>query len=1343
MDPKREYKNKKNNVNSQQQHQQRKSARQQKKNKKQQQQASSQNNNNNNSNVNEKKSMKVSTSIESMNEIEPSRSPPLQTTPPTTVTSLSADTMSKSLSSTSIDNDNDSTLLSQNEMGELNKSVLDIKKQKDEYNHSHKKEKQKKMEERKKLINDSIHKKHELQKQIKAKHEEKKKLLEKQRIETQKELQKIKELSESTGSNSSGTSSSSGSISKNNSGTLKRMNSSSDEKFLDIFKRKVSQSNLSNSNGSLRKYTSYNSIGINSSSGLFRTISIPRLSKQQISLLDLFSTSSPNSSGASPSSSTSSLQSHLQMSPSSLQSSHQGLTSYGSFRSPKDLYDQFKKSSTGSSSGSSLRLSLKDDFYSKSNTHKRWEEYAKTLLPTEREQVVLKKEQERKRKLEELSGPINPLSNSSPMSPKRLSTLSGSGNRLSTMSTGSNGLLLDDTPSVPDKSVDDGKKIINALLNKTHSTPRSFACFDNEFSTASQKPPSMVNMFRYGSVDIDFSEVFGDPEDLKGFVMWSVHSFGVEERELDDYPILYSKDAYLVLNLSTENNQLDSKMYNIHIWIGKESPLDRIGTCVMMAIQLSTHLQGKVNHYREEQGKESKVFTNYFFNDQMNGIKYKSGGMDSDFQQIALNPIKRKAHLYKIDIPPIDIETAGVVSIRRMGLSKKLVQHGSSEISWLLECDDRIYYLLGSKASIANKSQTRKLAQEFQSHYARPIPIIDASLDLKEFYRFLKENKSKSDNDKDYKSTEEDETIVNLYKTCIKPNGKLGLEPIHEDYPMNYSLLTGENEEEEEEEEEEEREEEVYILDCTTDIFIYSSNTISKKKIAVARECAKIFYNEYERPKWAEISEVKKGNEPPLFKYQFIDWPKSKVSLNYNSNNNKNSTIIDSYYNFSNIKVLSDDILVENLLDNDESDQVDVYVVTLPDLEFFKLSEPEKSTFYEEDCYMTIISSRKERGYDIMEDLNEPKTIIYWWEGVHADPKGYSAFIYGLYPIIANKFQDKGQPKPLVRLITQRKEPLHFINSFSTPILIHKGSKFDEPHILNRIYQLIILDSTVYIQELIQDNLIMNSYDIYYIVSPLNDLITIWKGEDNDLPLSDDELINYATMLDDSYDSEIIQQGEESETFWALIPNIDKEYQESIDTNDNKLFRFYLDNKSSQLCLMRINRKYPSDLNYLECCLLETSEKLYMWQGINCSESLLQLAKSYTQDYYLSGENDDKIVQYESQYQESLEFKLLFSAWDRKDSFIDPLETRSNHLSIQKTLDYRKQCQEEQELFKEYLEYVNTVENEEDLEDFETWTLIKKGLIDTSILEQQSINNNSIKMKKKKKFLGLFTKKSH
>eukprot|EP01133_Synstelium_polycarpum_P012139 gene12139-14202_t len=1169
--------------------------------------------------------------------------------------------------------------LSINEKETLNQAFMDIKKQKEEEAHTKKKEKQKKSEERKKLTNETLKKKQEAEKKLKLEEEEKKKLIERQKSEAKRDLDELNSALAAKGQPQT-----------TGAGTIRHKSNHNDDKLLDSFKRKTLGRGLAylfggnnaghgtSSATSLRKYSSQSSLGLKSSGNLFRTISVPRVSRGQVALQDIFQKSSND----------------LKSPPNEPSSSR--LLTQSSFRKP------------------SMGSRLSSDYYSNQGAQKRWEEYVNTLLPSEQESIKQQKLKQKQKleqeKLEQQKIDAQPETSSeeeevtetnateTSVAPTEDVTATEDVSEDETDDIATDDIVSDDeetteapitTTKAPitkapqqqqqqpqpinnakqietlretmlrqsetkaeAKSVSDGNKIIDALKKKPNPVfLREYKPAPDEFSTMSQRPPDMVNIFKYGTVDIDFSDIFGEAEDLRGFVMWNVTQFGVEERDYEDFASLLSKECYLVLNVSEE--RLDSRMYNVH---------------------LSTHLGGKVNHYREEQGDESEMFLNYYFNEDFNGIKYKSGGAASDFGSGART--RQPSSLLKIDIPVIG-EQSGRVNVRRVGLSAKDAKHAANDMAFILENNERVYLRIGFKASIATKNLARSLAREYVSFYGRGSRYIEVTEPLeREFFRYIKEVKTKDDRDKEYRNTEDDETIVNLYKTVVKSNGKLDLQSIADEYPIEYSMLD---------------DDEVYILDCTTDIFVWAPTGVARKKIIAGRECAKMFYGEYERPRWARIIFCQQGLEHPHFKQQFKDWPIEDIPTppQQTLNNYKHMSKLSKsgiIYNFDRIMSTMKEEVIQPLIENDDTDIVDVYSITLPGLEFSKLDKLEKGQFYENDCYMVIVSSRRETSYESL-NSNEPTSTIYWWEGVQADSKGYASFVHGLYPIIASKFIEKGQLAPRMCYTTQRKEPVHFLNLFGGKLIIHSGSRLDEVDISDKIYQFIQAGEYTYLQQ-----------------------------------------------IDQEYQVEIVEHETATEKFWISLPGQKRDLI-NVDYRNNRFFRFSFVN--SEFRVESVDRIYPSDLPSTQCALLETSEKLYIWVGERASDTLINISSIF------------------------VNFKLQFPAWDRKDVVIDPLEARQQKLAVERTLAYRKLCAEEQALLREYYEHVNRLDDEDELEDFECWAMAQKGYVAdpttppnlekkqrpstshrSSISGSGSNANGSNKTPKKKKFLGLFGRKS-
>jgi hypothetical protein len=126
-----------------------------------------------------------------------------------------------------------------------------------------------------------------------------------------------------------------------------------------------------------------------------------------------------------------------------------------------------------------------------------------------------------------------------------------------------------------------GNKVIEALV-KTHSVNVERYKAKEEESSEEQdeaivdRPKYMVNAL--GLVDDKFCDeykrMFGDIDDLpKGLKMWRIEKFLPVKIPIHHLGRFYTKETYLILNIKEESR--GGKEVNLHMWLGKETTMDK------------------------------------------------------------------------------------------------------------------------------------------------------------------------------------------------------------------------------------------------------------------------------------------------------------------------------------------------------------------------------------------------------------------------------------------------------------------------------------------------------------------------------------------------------------------------------------------------------------------------------------------------------------------------------------------------------------------------------------------------------------------------------------------------
>ncbi|GAM19994.1 hypothetical protein SAMD00019534_031690 [Acytostelium subglobosum LB1] len=775
--------------------------------------------------------------------------------------------------------------------------------------------------------------------------------------------------------------------------------------------------------------------------------------------------------------------------------------------------------------------------------------------------------------------------------------------------------------------------------------------------------------------------VFGEVEDLTDFIMWKVMSFTVKEREFNDYPIFHSGDSYIIMNFIKQQKQPTTT--HIHVWIGKDATMDKTGTAAMMALQLASHIGGHPILHTECQGEESILMKSYFISE-FKEIRYKSSPSKSNFRKTSPGRVASSTSLLQIcnvvgqgDHSPV---------IKRVELASKTIKQatgGRSNVSYVLENNMAIYIKHGPQASIQTRRIAKEVAKEYQSYYATgntPIIEVTSSEQDKEFFKFIEDHRNKSAGADP--SFDEEDSMVNLYKTVVRANGKMDLESVTEEYPLSRSMLDTR---------------EVIILDCTTDIFVWHTSSTSWRKRAVGKECANMFYNEYERPTWARITHCLAGHEHPLFKLQFANWraqnssapspvPSSTLQYDYQAmiamcagqdSANKSPTYSSSGKFQQQQSMLN------------QTDLLNVFAFkTWPSMTYTRLKPSEHGQFSEEDCYLVVVTTLiGGSGSGVKKNQATKGSVsLYWWQGTHSSRNGYSHFVHGMYPQVLDMVKKAGYPVPTLNHIHQRKEPSAFLQHFGNIIVLNKGSVFNKTSkssVLDKYYQVLEYEypeDIAYIQEVDHATIQINSHGVYCKVSQLNHEVSFFQGYYNFS--SESGFSVYAMTLEPDYKMTVTKQqrnnstGENKETFFGTLPRSTNDMF-NVSYNRNKLLRLHIE--GAKFKLDKVPRYHCTDLTDGTCALLESRSKLFLWIGANVSESLSGLATRFAKDYLRIEHKSSRSMELEivRQHNESLHFKLQFAAWDRKDEMEDPREMTEYANKVQSTIQYRSEKQHE------------------------------------------------------------------
>ena len=513
-----------------------------------------------------------------------------------------------------------------------------------------------------------------------------------------------------------------------------------------------------------------------------------------------------------------------------------------------------------------------------------------------------------------------------------------------------------------------------------------------------------------------------------------------------------------------ENQSLD---WQIFYWIGTNSPLDKKACSAIHAVNLRNYLGAQCRTIREEQNEESDEFLELF----TDGIMYIEGGRTPSgfFTVEETEIIHRMYRLHELpnlqrqlylETVPIDVES----------LDPNFV--------FVLDAGYIIYVWNGKKAKNTMKQKGRLLAEKINKEERKNKAEIMFCVQTDEPDEFWKEilgytRQKRSINSDD---TLDDETMMTeedyeekRRAVAIKEHVELdNFKPFHpilylvglgtgfleisqidfKEGKLKPSLLEAKS---------------VYILDCSSDLFVWFGRKSPRLVKAAALKLSQELYSMINRPDYALITRCLQGTEPQVFKSKFSSWDNviavdftrtadsvARTGANLHQWMSKQDVKIDTSALFMLRQPELDKETARKLAEewNDELGIMEVLV--LEGKKFVKLPENEIGHFYSQDCYVVFckywLSSESDdennnfSGND--DEANENynnnfQCVVYFWQGREAPNMGWLTFTFSLQVKFQALFEDKLE----IERIYQQKENFKFLSHFKGKYVVHLGKR--------------------------------------------------------------------------------------------------------------------------------------------------------------------------------------------------------------------------------------------------------------------------------------------------------------
>lgn len=751
-----------------------------------------------------------------------------------------------------------------------------------------------------------------------------------------------------------------------------------------------------------------------------------------------------------------------------------------------------------------------------------------------------------------------------------------------------------------------------------------------------------------GKPPVDYSAIFDeDTGQIPGLTIFEIENFLPTQIEESVHGKFHEADCYIVLKTYLDEN--GGLTYSIYFWIGEKAPLDKRACSAIHAVNLRNFLRAECRTIREEQRDESQEFLSLFDT----GLEYLEGGRTaSGFYSV--EDVIYNTRLFRIH------GIGSTIHLEPVPLSVKSLD---PRYTFILDAGLTIYIWYSAQSVNTLKSKSRLMAEKInkneRKNKAEIITDIDSSKHCDFWLCLGEETDEKPDDDllTEHVNPDFKPVFPKLYQVKLGM-GYLELPQVETTKRKKLSkhLLIPTN---------------VYILDCSADLFVWFGKKSTKLVRAAAVKLAHELFTMMYRPSHALITRVQEGTEPQMFKIKFSDWDdviavdftrtaesvqRTGADLTKWAKQQETKTDLAALFTARQPPMPFTEAMQLMEEWNEDLEAMECFV--LEGRKFIKLPEEEKGHFYSKECYVFLCRYWVSTEADDDDDHNgnvpseDFQCVVYFWQGRDASNMGWLTFTFGLQKKFKMLF---GEKLEVVRTY-QQQENIKFMAHFKRKFVIHEGSrKGESPRV--ELYHL-RANGNALCTRLIQvrtDARSLNSAFCYILKVPFDKedssgIVYVWIGS----KASTEDVRLIQEIADEMFNNpwitlQVINEGEEPENFFWLGLSGKKPYEQSADFMQyTRLFRcsnekgyFTVSEKCTDFC--------QDDLADDDIMVLDNGEQVFLWLGSRCSEVEIKLAFKSAQVYieHMKVKQPDKLRQLclTLKYKESRRFTKCFHGW--------------------------------------------------------------------------------------------------
>ncbi|VDN08086.1 unnamed protein product [Thelazia callipaeda] len=784
------------------------------------------------------------------------------------------------------------------------------------------------------------------------------------------------------------------------------------------------------------------------------------------------------------------------------------------------------------------------------------------------------------------------------------------------------------------------------------------------------KVPSWKDKMEQQKPNIDYSDVFDeDVGQNEGMWVWEIENFYPSLLDQSMHGHFYDADCYLILNTSKEES--GALKHAIFYWIGENSSLDKGMCAAVHAVNLRNYLGATCRTEREEMNDESDDFLELFGEE----ITYIEGARTAS----GFYTVEKAAHvtrLYRAYVNGNAVEMEPV-PVCPDSLDPRYV--------FLLDAGKTIWIWSGRKARITVSNKTRLFAVKMNKKDRKGKSEIESCTELRTPEGFWMALYGQPHKPQDPIVEHVDDEFIperkRLYQVQIGM-GFLELPQIElEHNVLKQDMLDTKC---------------AYILDCTSDIFLWLGKKASRLVKMAGQKMVVELHTMLQRPNYTVISRETEGEESTIFRSKFQGWD--------------DIVPFDFTRTAENVQRRGADLKVIMERDKVKTDLAPLFLPRQPsmteeeanqmmeecneDLEllepfvlqegkkFVRLPQEELGTFYTMDCYVFLCRYEvipeeetdldEEVGSDdstdgngavqVPEEIQEDfKCVVYFWQGRHANNMGWLHFTFSLQKKFEGLFKDKLE---VVRMY-QQQENHKFLSHFHKKFVIRRGRRGLMMSLGGHWPELFLMraNGSAVCTRTVQVDCVanqLNSAFCYILRAPFkapdsdntNGKVFVWCGCKSD-PNQHDLCLQVANELinrNSEFPVQVVKEGEEPEKFWECLGGR-KKYDTNGDfLNFTRLFRctnekgyFAVSEKTVDFC--------QDDLDDDDIMILDNGDMVFLWMGHHASDVELKLAYKAAQVYVAhmkmkQPERPRKLV-LSLKGHESRRFTKCFHAWGK------------------------------------------------------------------------------------------------